>query len=69
MNQKNDNLKFNKSISSNSNINSKNIPSHRNDLKAEIMDKYGLSPDDLDNIVIEFEKNFKKSRKKGIQSI
>ena len=62
MNHKNDNLKSNKSLSSNSNINSKNVQSHRNDLKVKIMDKYGLSPDEADKVLLEFEKKFKKKK-------
>ena len=62
MNQKNDNLKSNKSVSSNSNRNSKDIQSHRNDLKVKIMDKYGLSSNEADKILLEFEKKFKKKK-------
>lgn len=64
MNQKNNNLEFNKSANKNSNDNSSN--NQRNVAIKKIMDKYGLSFHEANKILIHLEKEEKvKNNSKG----
>ena len=64
MNQKNNNLEFNKSANKNSNDNSLN--NQRNVAIKKIMDKYGLSFHEANKILIHLEKEEKvKNNSKG----
>ena len=65
MDQKNNNLEFNKSVNKNSNNNSLNNQNKRNVAIKKIMDKYGLSFQEANKILINFEqkhnaKNYSK---------
>lgn len=70
MNQKNNNLEFNKSHNKNSNDDSLNNQNKRNVIIKKIMDKYGLSFQEANKILINFEQrkktenNSKKNLKK-----
>ena len=66
MNQKNNNLEFNKSHNKNSNDDSLNNQNKRNVIIKKIMDKYGLSFHEANKIVIHLEQKEKaKNNSKG----
>ena len=67
MNQKNDNLEFDKSVNKNSNNNLLNNQNKRNVLIKKIMDKYGLSFQEANEILIRFEKKEKVKNNSNVR--
>ncbi|WP_296883768.1 hypothetical protein [uncultured Methanobrevibacter sp.] len=64
MNQKNNNLEYNKSPNKNSNDNSLNDQNKRNIIIKKIMDKYGLSFQEANKILNNFEQKQAKNNSK-----